>query len=168
VCGYASYSANHQSLRWVSDAWFIIERQRDLDWDLLLDSARHSHLVEPLAVTLGYLAEDLNAEIPSSFLHRLFAAVSKGGGIGRDLALQSARSAPRGGLRNVLQRTESWRGRASIFKSLLFPSPGYLIWGQHIRRRWLLPFYYAYRPLRYLWLRVWNSLKGFHPRKVVS
>jgi hypothetical protein len=84
VCGQAWYSAQRFSLRWVGDAWFIIERHRNLDWDLLLDTARRSHLVEPLSVMLGYLAEDLGANIPSSFLQRLFAAASKGSGIGFD------------------------------------------------------------------------------------
>ena len=35
VCGHASYSASRQSLRWVTDAWFIVNRHPDLDWDLL-------------------------------------------------------------------------------------------------------------------------------------
>ncbi len=68
VCGHASYSSSRHSLRWVSDAWFIIDRYPDLDWDLLFDCARRSRLDLPLSVMLRYLAEALDARIPSTRL----------------------------------------------------------------------------------------------------
>ena len=71
VCGHASYSKSRQSLRWLTDAWLIVNRHPDLDWDLLLDCARRSHLALPLSVALSYLANDLNAPIPLRFLNRL-------------------------------------------------------------------------------------------------
>ena len=71
VCGHASYSSSRHSLRWVSDAWFIIDRYPDLDWDLLFDCARRSRLDLPLSVMLRYLAETLDAPISSMRLgHR--------------------------------------------------------------------------------------------------
>ncbi len=159
VCGHASYSRGRQSLRWVSDAWFIIDRHSDLDWDLLLNCARRSHLVLPLSVILCYLVEDVNAAVPSNFLNRLFAVASRTSAIEREFALFSARSAPDGGFRNLIRKTSGWHERAFVIKWMLFPSPGYLLWVEQIRRSWLLPFHYVYRPARYAGRRLWSTLR---------
>ncbi len=87
VCGHAFYSAKRRSLRWVCDAWFLIDRYQDLDWDLLMDCAHQSRLTLALSVTLGYLAENLKAPIPTSFLDRLFATAANTDGMERELAL---------------------------------------------------------------------------------
>ena len=160
VCGHAFYGSRRGSLRWVSDAWFIIDRHRDLDWDLVLDCADRSHLALPLSVTLTYLAEELSAPIPSSFLDRLFAAASKSSATERELALFGARSAPRGSLMNLFRKMRDWRGRAFMLQWLLFPSPTYLLLVENVHRSWLLPLYYIYRPLRYARYRVYSELAG--------
>ena len=149
VCGHAFHESRRGSLRWVSDAWFIIDRHRDLDWDLVFDCADRSHLALPLSVTLAYLAEDLNAPIPSSFLARLFAAASKSSAIERELALFGAHSRPQGSLVALFRRMRDWRGRAFMIQWLLLPSPAYLFMVEEARPSWPLPFHYIYRPLRY-------------------
>lgn len=159
VCGHASYSRGHQSLRWVNDAWFVIDRNPDLDWDLLLDCAGRSHLVLPLSVILSYLAEDLKAAVPQDFLHRLSAAASESSAVEREFALFSARSAPLGSFRSLLRKTNSWRGRAFVIRWMLFPSPTYLRWVQQNHRSWLLPFYYVYRPISYVGRRIGSAFK---------
>ena len=158
VCGHASYSCSRQSLRWVSDAWFIIDRHPHLDWDLLLDCARRSHLALPLSVSLGYLAENLNAPIPSTFLSCLFAAGAKPAKIERELALRGARATHRR-LTDLFQRTMNWRERAFLIQWLLFPSPSYLFFVDRIHHSWL-PFHYVYRPLRYVGCRLLSKFKG--------
>ena len=77
VCGHASYSSSRHSLRWVSDAWFIIDRYPDLVWDLLLNCARRSWLTLPLSVMLRYLAEALDAPIPATVMAGLLASAGK-------------------------------------------------------------------------------------------
>lgn len=150
VCGHAFYSRSRQSLRWVADAWFIVDRHRDLDWDLLLDCARQSRLVLPLSATLRYLVEELNAAVPATFLNRLFAAASKTSATEREFALFGARSAPDGGFKNLIGKATGWRGRAFVIQWMLLPSPSYLRWVEQIQRLWLLPFHYVSRPLRYI------------------
>jgi len=76
VCVHAFYSEIRQSLRWVCDSWFIIDRYPNLEWDILLDSVRRSDLALPVSIILGYLAQELDAAIPTTFLDRLHAAVS--------------------------------------------------------------------------------------------
>ena len=154
VCGHAFCSDKRESLRWVTDAWLLIDRHRDLDWELFLECARKTRLLLPLSVTLNYLAESLDAAIPSTFLHRLFEAASSSNSRQREFALSKARSSPNGSFRNLLAKAIGWRGRAFVIQWMLFPSPSYLIWEQRINCLPLLPFHYLYRPLRYIVRRI--------------
>jgi Uncharacterised nucleotidyltransferase len=170
VCGHASHSASRQSLRWVTDAWFICNRHPDLDWDLLLECARRSRLALPLSVMLRYLAEDLNAPIARTFLNRLSAAASKSDAIERQLALRGTRAAGQGSLRELFRRTTNWRERVFLIQWLFFPSPRYLSWVDEIRDSWLLPFHYVYRPIRHFGWYVWSKFRVFirHARSVLE
>jgi hypothetical protein len=159
VCGHASYSSKRQSLRWVTDAWFIISRHPDLDWELLSHDIRRSGLALPVSVMLGYLAESLDAPIPSNMLRSLSAAASHSRPIERQLALRGTRSDGRGSLQELFGRATNWRERVFILQWLLFPSPHYLAWVDQVHP-WLLPFHYLYRPLRYARNRLQSSLKG--------
>lgn len=168
VCGHASYSESRQSLRWVTDAWFIVNRHPDLDWHLLLDCTRRSQLALPLSVMLGYLAEDLNAPIPSTFLSRLSAAASKSDAIERQLALRGTRAAGQGSLKELFRRTTNWRERVFLVQWLLFPSPRYLCWVDEIRDSRLLPFHYVYRPIRHVGRYLWSKLRAFIRRAALA
>jgi hypothetical protein len=157
VCGHASYSSKRQSLRWVTDAWFIISRHPDLEWELLSDNVRRSGLALPLSVMLGYLAKSLDAPIPSNILRSLSAAASHSRPIERQLALRGTRSDGRSGLQELFGKTTNWRERVLVIQWLLFPSPRYLAWVDQVHP-WLLPFHYVYRPLRYARSRLRSSL----------
>jgi hypothetical protein len=148
VCGHASYSSKRVSLRWVSDAWFIVDRHPDLDWDLVLDCIRQSRLVLPMSIMLQYLA-GLGASIPATFLHHLWEAASKSAPIERQLALRGTRSTGQGSLAQLFEKATTWRDRAFLLRWLIIPSPGYVVWVDQIPR-WALPFHYVYRPLRFL------------------
>jgi len=149
ICGHASYDLSRESPRWACDAWFLIDRYQDLDWEVLLSVAGRSRLALPLSVMLDYLAEELQAPIPSRVLTRLHAVAARADTVECELALWGARSGTRVRLRDIFGLARDWHTRTWIFKRLLFPSPRYLRSIQQIPRLWLLPFYYAYRPLRY-------------------
>lgn len=167
ICGHASYSSSRHSLRWVSDAWFILDRHRDLDWDLLLDCARRSHLALPLSVMLGYLAEHLHAPIPETFLDRLYAAASHTDTAGREAALWGTLASTGGDLTKLIWATPKWRARVYVIKWLLIPSPHYLRWAEQMRHAWLLPLHYFYRPIKYIKRRAWFRCQNFIQRKAL-
>lgn len=155
VCGHAASGVSRESFRWVCDAWFLIERHPDLDWEVLLEHIEHSHLALPLSVTLGYLAEELQAPIPASFLDRLHAVASQANMVEREVALCGAHASARGRFKNLLRMASNWRTRIFVLKWILFPSPAYLYLMQHLRPSWRLPFYYLARPLRYVARCLW-------------
>jgi hypothetical protein len=149
VCGQAFVSGHSTLPTWVSDSWAIIVRFPDLNWEQLIASARQSHLVLPMFVMLGYLAEKLEAPIPSQVLGDLGRAASKSI-IGQEIALSIARKFKNGGVKGLLGKTKNWQTRLPIFRWVIFPSLGYLRWANPHTVAWALPFLYVSRPVKYL------------------
>ncbi len=160
VCGLPSCSGSNQSLQWVCDAWHIVACHPNLDWDVFLECALRSHLALPLSVTVGYLAEGLNAQIPAAVLGRLRVAASRTDAIGREVALFAVLAVTRGELKGLIRRTNGWGPRVRVVAWMLFPSASHLRWAYHVRHAWLLPFYYVYRPLKYIANRIWWSWRS--------
>ncbi len=159
VCGHATSCASRESLRWVCDARFLIERHPQLDWTELFDCAVRSHLALPLSVTLSYIAEKLQAPIPATFLDQLHATASQADTVEREAALAGARAGARGRFQNLLRLTTDWRTRVFVLRWILFPSPRYLCQVRQICHPWRLPFYYLSRPSRYVAHRIWLYCK---------
>jgi hypothetical protein len=149
VCGHAFYSASRESLRWVGDAWHIVKRYDDLDWELLCASAERGHLTLPLLVTLRYLAESLGAPVPAMVLGRLEGAVERAPDVERDVALRAARTGACESVSALLGRVRGgWRVRAMTVLWLLFPSRAYV--RNVTGRRGSAARHYLERPINYL------------------
>jgi hypothetical protein len=125
VCGNAAQSPVRGSLRWVTDAWLLIESDPTLDWAAVLHGAEHTELALPLSVMLRYLAEDLQSPIPDGVLDRLDELARSASPIARDVALYGAR-AGLPALALVRRVTGGLRPRLWALRWLLFPSPTYL------------------------------------------
>ena len=150
VCGQASCCRGRESLQWACDAWYLLLRHPNLDWDVLLDASSRSRFALPLSVLLAYLARELQAPIPAFVIERLDACASRADAIERQVALLGARSAPRGTFRSLLRHSADWLTRAEIVKWMLLPSPQYLRSTGQLLTWWSLPGSYLMRPLRYL------------------
>jgi hypothetical protein len=157
ICGSLLEMPVHESLRWVCDAWFLIHRYPDLNWDVLLEHAQQSRIALPLYLTLDYLARALRAPVPARVLDRLSAAASAAKSIEHEAALHVIQT--RGGLMGLIQNSGGWRTRTLILKWALFPSPSYLRWVHDIPSSWVLPLYYIYRPLRYVANRLLSTFR---------
>jgi hypothetical protein len=161
VCIQAFSYSRRESPRWVADAWHVIVGHHDLDWDVMVDRAMTNHLALPLFVTLRYLAEDLHAPILSTVLHRLGLAASQTDPMRGEATLATALAGGGLSLKSLARVTGGWRPRALVLKWVLFPSPGYLRSAYHVSHSWLLPFYYVYRPLRYVARRIWRRCRDY-------
>ena len=71
LCGHASSVPGVDALRWVCDAFLLIGRAPDLDWDQLLERAVAMNVVVPLALRLDYLAAEFHAQVPAHVSQRL-------------------------------------------------------------------------------------------------
>jgi hypothetical protein len=148
ACGRAAYSASRGSLVWACDAWQIIRRCSELDWEVLLASAAAAHLALPAYAALSYLRSELEAAVPARVLEQL-AAAAWDDVLGRDHALAAARRGPGGDYSTLWRHSRRWRSRADLLRWLLLPSPGFLRWDCDADESWPLPLWYLYRPLRY-------------------
>jgi len=127
VCGRAAYQSDRGTLRWACDAWLLIERCRDLDWNMLGTTAADSGLAFPTAALLRALRRDLHARIPDEALARVFDAARRDP-LGPELTFRSFRIGE--GLTHVglVRRARRWRDRAVLARDLLFPSTEYMAW----------------------------------------
>lgn len=149
LCGCA-FSSPSASLSWVCDTWLLIDQHPNLDWDALLDCAVRSRLTLQLSVMLGYVAKELQAPIPASYIERLDCQASQADRLECEAALWGVRAGGKGRFKELLLKTQDWRTWAFILKWMLFPSPAYLRSIRQIHPSWLLPLSYVARPLRYV------------------
>ena len=79
ICGHASYWHGPESLRWVTDAYFLAapagtKGATMLDWDEVTSLAQDCGLVVPLSLQLGWLRETLAVAVPDTTLAQLKTA----------------------------------------------------------------------------------------------
>ena len=153
ICGIASQSPVRGSLRWVTDAWLLIESQPRLDWDTVVQGAESARLSLPLSVMLRYLADEMGSPIPAAALDRLDAAARNASPIERDVALYGAR-AGLPALALVRRVSGGLRPKLLALGWLLFPSATYLRHAYRGRRVPLL-LLYPYR----IWHHTFAALR---------
>lgn len=161
VCIQACFYSGYEAPRWVSDAWQIVARYPNLDWSVLSDCALRNHLALPLSVTLHYLAEELHAPVPAMMLDRLWDAASRTDAMRGEATLATALAGTRLSLKSLVRMAGGWHPRLIVMKWILFPSRDYLRSAYHVGHSWLLPFYYVYRPLRYVARRIWWRCRDY-------
>jgi hypothetical protein len=132
VCGDALHSSSLGSRRWIVDAWFLVHRRADLDWDAVAQMASARHMALPLALTLDYLREQLGAPVPQTICARLTTLAAQDPSVGPELGLHAARVAA-GGFWQLMRRTRTISGRAAVLRHLLLPSVGVLSWATQPR-----------------------------------
>ena len=151
----AFHDPRRNNLRWVFDAWRLIEEQDGKDWEEFGDLTRTSGLVLPVFTMLGYLAGPLGAQVPDDLLP-MFADSARRS---RRPAMEAALSAPVGGvagLRAVWSRARSNPVlRNAVLRFLFWPSANYIRWRFAVNSRLALPLYYLYRPLSYVAEHLW-------------
>jgi hypothetical protein len=158
ICGQAA-GPGRDTLRWATDAWFLLQRTPDLDWTIALDFADDARLALICSVLLGYLAHELRAPVPAAALDRLSTAAASADRAERDVALFAVREGRRGTLRGLLRAARGQRDRIDLVRWMLLPSASGLR-GTPLPHPRLWPAYYAVRPLSY----VVRRLMRFAPR----
>lgn len=145
--GHASYCPGRDTLLWVCDASLILRSTSEPDWERLVEAAASARLAIPVHLMLEYLAEELDAPVPSGVLGDLRARARTAERFERDLALSAARESRRSGLGKMLAAATGPLEKLRLAWWILFPSPAYVRWahGVELRRRvWLT---YLLRPI---------------------
>lgn len=149
VCGNAASSGTRTSLRWVCDAWLLIERHPRLDWTLFLTTAQSMKLGVPLSVLMRYLVEALDASVPAEILTSLDALAQNADNTAREIAVLGALGGAHARMRRIIATAPDWSARFRLVRCLLGPSRACMREMDHASTGWRLPYDYLQRPLFY-------------------
>jgi hypothetical protein len=150
VCLRGFFSSGSAGLGWVPDGWYVLHQSTDLDWGLLVKRTHEGHLALPLLTTLGYLAEELHAPIPAPVLTHLRDAAIQTDSVRGERALGAAVAGTSGSVARLLGIGRGWGPRLAAAKWMAFPSRRYVRSIYEVAHPWQIPFYYLYRPLRFV------------------
>lgn len=147
VLGHATYSQSRRTLRWVTDAWYLIDRWPDLDWSDVAQRLDAYRLALPASRLLAYVA-GLGAAVPPAALAAVQRRAAAADRTEEDIAIGAALASAGGDVQQVW-RAASWPARRRLARWALAPSAAYLRGELGPAGRWGLPIAYAYRPLRF-------------------
>jgi hypothetical protein len=131
-------------LRWVGDAWFILQRFPHIDWTVFTSTVGAARLHLPLLVACDYLSGRMGLPVPVDVLAELRAGARRTGYVGR----RAAQPMPHGSPAAIWALPEPWWRRTARLCRRAFPSPVRFAL-EHDVRPWALPAHYAYRLMRY-------------------
>lgn len=148
VCGHATYSRSRANLRWACDVFYLLQRNPDLNWSQVIDTAVRSRLALPVLVLLRWVQDVLGAPIPSERLSELHDR-------SRTVDAVSAEGIYAALLHSMLSRQKALRAfrmsrrvQLGFLKFSAFPSLRYMRWRHNVDGNWKLAAYYADRPRR--------------------
>jgi Uncharacterised nucleotidyltransferase len=149
VLGHATYSSSRRHLRWVTDAWQILARHAEIDWEDVLTRIAAHRLDLPVSVLLDYLAA-FGMAVPPGALTRLRERAACADRVAEDVALGGITAATQGDILAIWRSTGSWRGRLRLARWAVAPTPAYLRDALGVPSDWLIPLCYLYRPARFV------------------
>lgn len=147
VLGHSVYSRSRPNLRWVCDAYYLIQNNPKLAWNVVVETATRAGLALPIVVPLRWLRDNLSVPIPEQILDEL---VRRGRSDGIQVeGIYSALLHTSASPRKALGWTRgSWRTVLGFIGFCVAPSPRYMRW-RYNAPRWKLPYLYVSRPLRF-------------------
>lgn len=149
VLAIAFYSPLRSNLRWVADAWFLLNKTPAFHWETLLATAHIAQISTILSVTLGYLAKELDAPVPEKILGRLSEAMNQEA-VGRDIALYAIWRETRGKGRGGKALVGGKHLRRLSIRWPLRPAPGFLCFAYEAKNPLSLVGIYLIRAFRFL------------------
>ncbi len=125
-------------LIWLSD-FYLLSRRPEVQWEALFDAAQRFRWEEALAATADEVALRLGLELPPELASRARRV---------EMSFPERKGGPERAWNEL--STLSFRGRATLLKAYLFPSPSYLRFRYRPRPSWAWPLFYPVRWARLL------------------
>jgi hypothetical protein len=149
ICGHAAYSRSRANLRWICDAYYLLQRNPTLCWSVVTDAAARSRTALPLLVSLEWLSSVLDAPVAGQALADLRHLNRRADAItveGLYAALLHA-TMSRGTVLELLG--SSAVAQLGFLKFSVIPSPRYIRWRHNVEERGQLAFHYIDRLRRF-------------------
>lgn len=149
VLGHATCSGSSRNLHWVADAWHLVTRHRDLDWNDVCDRIESHRLSLPVSILLEYLAS-FGVPVPGAVLSRIREGAGRADGLTQEIALGGLFASVRGDVGRVWRTLPSAGDRLRVVRWAALPSVQYVRSTFAPQASWVLPLLYLYRPARFL------------------
>jgi hypothetical protein len=122
VCAHASYSRSRASLVWVCDAFLTVAHSRELDSQTLLQNVMRRNLTLPMAIMLGYLANELDVQVERITLETIAAASRRATAASREAALAGLIASRSQRLKELFWRVRGWDARWLVVNAQVLTS----------------------------------------------
>jgi hypothetical protein len=122
----AQAGGTYGSLVWAADAWYLVQRAPDLDWDLVRCAAQRARMSLIASILLEWLRRELALNCQESALAALRDDASRAERGATDAALIEAVGAGPGRPRALLRATPGWSDRLRVLSRVLLPSAEYM------------------------------------------
>ncbi len=157
-------SSTRGNLRWVCDAYLLLRRAEQLDFDQVVESALHLGTALPTALLLEFFRAGLGLEIPAHVVAELRDRGVPRGAVGSNLILSAALRTST----SVAAFLRRARDRHSLFRSAayfaLFPTAEHIAYQHRPSAEWKIPWLYAARVGRL----VARPFRGLRTLRVVA
>lgn len=147
VLGHSIYSRSRSNLRWVCDAFYLVERNPAIAWNVVVQTATCSRLALPLLVSLRWMKRNLGARIPETTLSELAdgSPLNAAQVEGLYAAMLHTSASPRKAYRWA---QANWRTALGFVRFIVLPSSRYMSW-RYNAPLWKLPYYHLTRALNF-------------------
>jgi hypothetical protein len=149
-CYRAVHSPMVSPCLWACDAYLLLSRCRDLDWQAFGQTVAHSRLGLPAWCSLKFLADELGAPIPAEVLAAHEAVTERADAMERDLALMGLKRRTGSPSLNLRGGGTSWVHMLTRLRWLTLPSPAYMRWLYGAQHPLVLPLLYVKRIARFI------------------
>ena len=154
VLGNAVTSGSRISLRWVCDAWLLLRRRAEFDWDSFVASVGDAKLGLPVSIVIRYLAEALQAQVPARVRDALDRLAAGTDFVGHEIAAMGALVGSHARVRRLIVTRPDWSTRLALVRCFLAPSTACVAEMGWVTQARQLPLYYLMRPLGYVGRRL--------------
>ena len=146
---HASVVPQRYGLSWIVDVSILLRRRGVVDWDAVVDLARGHRVALPLFAAYGYLAEALDAPVPSEVIGALREEASRTDRLRHLAVIDGLRVGPNDRIK-PLWLASNGVSRRAMTRAMLFPPLAYLKSRYPDAGPIRLMFLYAVRPLWFL------------------
>jgi len=132
LCGHGLYPPGEGNLRWLCEAYYLLQLTPDLNWRQLVATAIEARLAAPLFILLRWLRDTLSVPMPLGYLAELERASRQLDGLATEAICLSLVRSTRGWRRTSIALSGDLRQMWGLVRFGILPSADYLRWQNNV------------------------------------
>ncbi len=132
LCGHGLYPPGEGNLRWLCEAYYLLQLTPDLNWRQLVATAIEARLAAPLFILLRWLRDTLSVPMPLGYLAQLESASRQLDGPATEAICLSLVRSTRCWRRTSIALSGDLRQMWGLMRFGILPSTDYLRWQSNV------------------------------------